>query len=262
MTAVQNLFDLSGRTALVTGGSRGIGLAMAEGLGEMGARLILCARKADELEQAVARLTTLGIAAKSIVADLTRQDAVVPLVEQAIAVYGGIDILINNAGSSWMARAENFPDEAWDRIIALNVDAPFRLSREIARRVMIPQRFGKIINISSIAGFRGNTTLQPGGGHIVAYHTGKGAMLNLTRALAVEWGAHNINVNCICPGYFLTRLSERLLEGISDQVVAATPLARIGGDDDIKGIAAFLCSEAARHISGQILVVDGGYSAG
>jgi NAD(P)-dependent dehydrogenase (short-subunit alcohol dehydrogenase family) len=262
MTTMKRLYDLTGKVALITGGSRGIGLQMAEGLGEMGARLVISARKAEQLDTAVTHLTGLGIEAKAVVADLARSESIKPLVDQAIAAFGGLDILINNAGSSWMAAAEDYPDEAWAKVIHLSVNAPFMLSREIAKRTLIPQRSGKIINISSIAGFRGNTTGQAGGGHLVAYHTGKGAMLNMTRALAVEWGGYNINVNCICPGYFQTRLSEGLLARISDSVVEATPLRRIGGSDDIKGVAAFLCSAAARHISGQIIAVDGGYSAG
>ena len=262
MTNTPGLFDLSGTVALITGGSRGIGLDMAEGLGDMGARLVLCARKRDELDAAVAGLAQRGIEARPLVADLTRADAVVPLAEAALAAFGRLDILVNNAGSAWTAAAEDFPDDAWQRGIALGVDAPFRLSREVARRAMIPQKSGKILNIASIAGFRGNTTLQAGGGHIVAYHAGKGALINLTRALAVEWGPHNINVNCLCPGYFRTRMSQVLLEKIEGRVIEATPLGRIGCGEDIIGVAAFLCSAAARHISGQIIVVDGGYSAG
>jgi NAD(P)-dependent dehydrogenase (short-subunit alcohol dehydrogenase family) len=262
MIPTPRLFDLSGQVALITGGSRGLGLQMATGLGEMGARVVLAARKAEELSVAQTQLAGLGIEARTVVADLAGLEAAAPLAEQALAAFGRLDILINNAGSSWTAPAEDFPDAAWRRVMGVNLDAAFALSREVARRALIPQGGGRIINVSSIAGFRGNTTGQPGGGHLAAYHTAKGALLNLTRALAVEWGRHGITVNALCPGYFPTRLSEGLLDRIGDDLRRATPLGRLGGEDDLKGVAAFLASAAARHISGQMIVVDGGYSAG
>jgi gluconate 5-dehydrogenase len=261
MATTSKLYDLTGKVALITGGSRGLGLQMAEGLGEMGARLVLAARNREQLNGAVAHLAALGIEARALVADLSRLDAVAPLAEQGLAAFGRLDILINNAGSSWVAAAENYPDEAWLRVMNLSVNVPFALSRELARGVFIAQRSGCIINISSIAGFRGNTTGLSRGGHMVAYHTGKGALLNLTRALAVEWGSYGINVNCICPGYFRTRLSADMLDNVAEGILAATPLHRIGGADDLKGVAAFLASPAAQYITGQMLVVDGGFSA-
>jgi gluconate 5-dehydrogenase len=262
MATTPQLFDLAGRVALVTGGSRGLGLQMAEGLGEMGARLVLAARRAEGLAAAAARLEARGIAVRTVVADLSRSDAAAPLAEAALAAFGRVDILVNNAGASWAAPAEDYPDEAWARVMTLLLDSPFRLCRELARRAFIPQRSGRIINISSVAGLRGNTTGQPGGGHLVAYHTGKGALLNMSRALAVEWGGCGITVNCVCPGYFRTHLSERLLERIGDDVIRATPLGRLGGEDDLKGIVAFLASEAGRFVTGQVLAVDGGLTAG
>jgi gluconate 5-dehydrogenase len=262
MASTAQLYDLSGKVALITGGSRGLGLQMAEGLGEMGARLVLAARHEAPLAAAVARLGERGIDARPVSADLAEPDAVPALADQALAAFGRLDILINNAGSSWVAAAEHYPDAAWTRVMNLSVNAPFALARELARRAFIPQAAGRIINIGSIAGFRGNTTGQSGGGHMVAYHTGKGALLNLTRALAVEWGGFGITVNCLCPGFFRTRLSAGLLDDIEARVLAATPLQRLGGADDLKGVAAFLASAAAQYITGQVLVVDGGYSAG
>jgi gluconate 5-dehydrogenase len=262
MATTSQLFDLSGKVALITGGSRGLGLQMAEGLGEMGARVVLVARNGEHLTEALSHLATFGIEARAIVVDLSRLDAVTSLADQAIAAFGSLDILINNAGSSWVAAAENYPDDAWLRVMNLSVNVPFALCRELARRVFIPQRAGCIINISSIAGFRGNTTGLNRGGHMVAYHTGKGALLNLTRALAVEWGSYGITVNCICPGFFQTRLSADMLGKVEECVLTATPLHRIGGADDLKGVAAFLASPAAQFITGQMLVVDGGFSAG
>ncbi len=262
MPTTSQLYDLTGKIALITGGSRGLGLQMAEGLGEMGARLVLAARHAAQLEAAVAYLATLGVEARAVVADLSRLDAVAPLADEVLAAFGSLDILVNNAGSSWVAPAEDYPDEAWLRVMNLCVNVPFALCREMARRVFIPQQSGCIINVSSIAGLRGNTTGLSGGGHMVAYHTGKGAAINMTRALAVEWGGAGINVNCICPGYFRTRLSAQLLDKVEANVQTATPLQRLGGSDDLKGVAAFLASPAARHITGQVLVVDGGFVAG
>ncbi len=261
MTSARALFDLGGKVALITGASRGLGLAMAEGLGEMGARVVLAARGREGLEGAANRLAERGIEARTVVADLADPAAVAPLADAALAAFGRLDILINNAGFAWVAPAQDYPDDAWRRTLSLTVDAPFMLSREVARRAFIPQHSGKIINVSSIAGLRGNTTRLPDGGHIAAYHTGKGALVNLSRALAVEWGCYGINVNCLCPGYFPTRLSEKLLQRIGDDLVAATPLRRLGEADDIKGVAAFLASEAARHITGQVIVVDGGFTA-
>jgi NAD(P)-dependent dehydrogenase (short-subunit alcohol dehydrogenase family) len=255
--SVKELFKLDGRVALITGGSRGLGLQMAEALGEMGCKLAITARKADELSEAKAHLQTMGFEVLTVVNDLSRTDQIPSLVDQVLQHYGTIDILVNNAGATWSAPAEEYPDEAWHKVLNLNVDSVFFLSREVARRCMIPNKSGKIINIASVAGLRGSATNVT----TLAYHTSKGAAVNFTRALASEWGKYNINVNAICPGFFPSKMSAGLLEKVAETVVARAPLHRIGGEEDLKGVVVFLASEASRHITGQSIAVDGGISA-
>ncbi len=255
--SVKALFDLQGKVALITGSSRGIGLQMAEALGEMGCKLALTARKADELAVARAHLAALGIPVFTVVNDLSITDGIAGMVDQVVAHFGDIDILVNNAGATWSAPAAEYPDAAWRKVMGLNVDAVFFLSREVARRCMIPRNTGKIINIASVAGLRGSAVNVS----TIAYHTSKGAVVNFTRALASEWGRHNINVNAICPGFFPSKMSAGLLEKVGDAVVARAPLQRIGGPEDLKGVVVFLASEASRHITGQSIAVDGGISA-
>ena len=255
-SAMHRLFDLSGHCALITGGSRGLGLQMAQALGEMGARLALVARKASELEQAQKHLCGLGIDAQIFPADLSRREVIAPLVQSVHTALGGIDVLVNNAGATWGAPAEDYPDEAWDKVMRLNVDAVFFLSREVGKHCMIPARRGSIINIASIAGLRGN----PPPMRTIAYNTSKGAVVNFTRALAAEWGQHGIRVNAILPGFFPSKMTAGLLDAMRDQVIEKTPLARLGGEQDLMGAAVFFASEASRHITGQCLAVDGGSS--
>ena len=255
--SVKNLFKLDGRVALITGGSRGLGLQMAEALGEMGCKLAITARKADELAEAKAHLEKLGYEVLTVVNDLSKTDQIPAMVDQVVQRFGTIDILVNNAGATWSAPAEEYPDEAWRKVLGLNIDSLFFLSREVARRCMIPQQSGKIINIASVAGLRGSATNVT----TIAYHTSKGAAVNFTRALASEWGKYNINVNAICPGFFPSKMSAGLLEKVGDAVIARAPLHRIGGEEDLKGAVVFFASEASRHITGQALAVDGGVSA-
>ncbi len=253
--SVKQLFDLTGKVALVTGGSRGLGLQMAEALGEMGAKIAISARKADELEQAAAQLQAKGIEALTVVSDLSRTETIPALVDQVVARFGTIDILVNNAGATWGAPAEEHPAEAWRKVMNLNVDAVFFLSQEVGRRCMIPKRAGKIINIASIAGLSGSMHMNT-----IGYHTSKGAVINFTRALAAEWGKYNINVNAICPGFFPSKMTKGTLERLGEAVVAGVPLGRMGGDEDLKGAVVFFASEASRHVTGQYLAVDGGKS--
>ncbi|WP_194725496.1 SDR family oxidoreductase [Noviherbaspirillum malthae] len=254
---VKQLFQLDGKIALITGGSRGLGLQMAEALGEMGCRLAISARKADELAEAKQHLEGLGYDVLTVVNDLSKTEQIPALVEEVVQRFGTIDILVNNAGATWSAPAEEYPDEAWHKVLGLNVDSLFFLAREVARRCMIPQNSGKIINIASVAGLRGSATNVT----TIAYHTSKGAAVNFTRALASEWGKYNINVNAICPGFFPSKMSAGLLEKVGDAIIARAPLHRIGGDEDLKGVVVFLASEASRHITGQAIAVDGGVSA-
>ena len=256
--SIQQLFDLTGRTALVTGGSRGLGLQIAEALGEAGARVVLSARKTAELEAAVEALTQRGIAADWIAADSSQPTEVQRLADEAMARLGHVDILVNNAGATWGAPAEAHPLEAWDKVMNLNVRATFLLSQAIGRASMIPRRRGRIINVASIAGLSGNT----GAMTTVAYNTSKAAVLNFTRALAGEWGVHGINVNALAPGFFPSKMTAGLLAHVgADNMRAHVPLRRLGDDEDLKGAALLLASDAGKHITGQFIAVDGGVSA-
>ncbi len=232
---------------------------MAEALGEMGAKVVLTARKQEELDAARVHLESQGVACLTIASDLADFATIPAAVDAVLGKWQAVDILVNNAGCSWGAPAEEHPDEAWHKVMNLNVDAQFFLAREIARRSMIPRRSGKIINIASIAGLGGN---PPNWGlNTVGYNTSKGAVLAMTRALAAEWGRYNINVNAICPGFFPSKMSGATLDRIDAMVCDVTPLGRLGGDEDLKGSVVFLASEASRHITGQALVVDGGFVA-
>jgi gluconate 5-dehydrogenase len=254
--SVEQLFQLKGQVALITGGSRGLGLQMAEALGELGCQVALSARKAEELQEAKAHLEARGIRVLTCVSDLQQVDKIPALVDEVVRGLGQIDILINNAGATWGAPAEQYPDEAWHKVMNLNVNAPFFLAREVARRCMIPRKSGKIITVASVAGLKANGP----GMYTVAYNTSKAAAIHLTRVLAAEWGRFNINVNAICPGFFPTKMSAGLLDKISTMVIERTPLGRLGGDEDLKGAVVFLASAASRHITGQALAVDGGAS--
>ena len=257
--SVRKLLDLSGRTALVTGGSRGIGLQMAAALGEMGAKVALTARRQEELDEARAGLEHAGIECLTIAGDLADLAAIPRLVDAALARWGQIDILVNNAGCNWAAPAEDYPADGWRKVMNLNLDAQFFLCREVGKRSMLPRRSGKIVNIASIAGLYGNPPAW--GMQTIAYNTSKGALVNMTRALAAEWGGHNVNVNAICPGFFPSKMTKVTLDRIGAGVLALTPLGRLGGDEDLKGAVVFLASEASRHVTGQVLAVDGGCTA-
>jgi NAD(P)-dependent dehydrogenase (short-subunit alcohol dehydrogenase family) len=254
---VQQLFDLSGKTALVTGGSRGLGLQMAHALGEAGARIMVTSRKADDLQDAVAELQGAGIDARWIAADCSKEEDIRRLTDETLTRMGDIDILVNNAGAAWGAPAEDHPIEAWDKIMNVNVRGYFILSQQVAKRSMIGRKYGRIINIASIAGLGGN----PPEMQTLAYNTSKGAVINFTRALGCEWGKYNITVNAICPGFFPSKMTEHTLKRLGqDELASHAPLHRLGDDEDLKGIALLFASDAGKHITGQWLAVDGGVS--
>lgn len=253
---VQQLFNLQGKTALVTGGSRGLGLQLAEALGEAGAKILLTSRKLKDLEEAAALLRARGIEADVVAADCADPADITRLAQVAMDRLGHVDILVNNAGASWGAPAEDHPLEAWDKVMNLNVRGYFLLSQYIGKHDMIGRRQGSIINIASIAGLGGN----PKGMNMIAYNTSKGAVINFTRALAAEWGAHNIRVNAICPGFFPSKLTAATLAKMGDSLAAHAPLNRLGDDEDLKGLCVLLASDAGKHITGQWMAVDGGVS--
>ena len=254
-TTIQQLFNLEGRTALVTGGSRGLGLQMAEALGEAGASVMLTSRKAADLEESVAHLQRSGIKAKWVAGDAGNPEDVKRVVDETMRHFGKIDILINNAGASWAAAAEEHPLEAWDKVMNVNARSLFVFAQAVARASMIPRQSGRIVNIASIAGLGGN----PAAMKTIAYNTSKGAAVNFTRALAAEWGAHGITVNAIAPGFFPSKMSQGLLDTWGEENVASrSPLKRLGSDDDLKGAVLLFASDAGKHITGQVLAVDGG----
>ncbi len=259
MAAHKNLFDLTGKTALITGGSRGLGLQMAEALGSQGAKVLLSARKMDELQHAQAHLQGLGIEAHFVAGDAAKDADIAALADAAIEKLGHVDILINNAGASWGAPAEDYPAEAWDKVFNLNIRGLFLLTQRVGKRSMIPRKYGRILNIASIAGLRGN---PPGPMQTIAYNSSKGALVNFTRTLAGEWGKYGITVNALAPGFFPSKMSNGLIKTLGEEaLIGNSPLQRLGDDEDLKGATLLFASDAGKHITGQTLAVDGGVSA-
>ena len=253
---VRDLFELQGKVALVTGGSRGLGLQIAKGLADMGAKIAISARKPAELEEAKAQLDAQGVNALTVKNDLSKAEQIPELVEAVVGHYGDIDILVNNAGASWGASAETHPLAAWNKVMTLNATSVFALSQAVANRCFIPRRSGNIIIVASAAALRVGPQMKA-----AAYYSSKAAALHLTRALAVEWGSLGIRVNAICPGFFPSKMASDLLETIEASVIERTPLGRLGGDTDLQGAAVYLASEASRHVTGQYIAVDGGATA-
>ena len=256
-THIQKLFDLTGKTALVTGGSRGLGLQIAEAMGEAGARVLLTSRKGADLEEAAQQLLAKGIDTQWVVADMGEPEQIQRLTEAAMQKLGQIDILVNNAGATWGAPTEDYPLDAWDKVMNLNVRSIFLASQAVARASMIPRNSGRIINMASIAGLRGSSRMKT-----IAYNTSKAAVMNFTRTLAGEWGPYGITVNALAPGMFPSKMTRGTLESVGQDALAArAPLRRIGDDDDLKGAALLFASAAGKFITGQILAIDGGVSA-
>ena len=256
-TPIQKLFDLTGKIALVTGGSRGLGLQIAESLGEAGARIMLTSRKATDLEEAAADLQAKGIDTRWIAADASDPKQVQKVVDETLQRLGHIDILVNNAGATWGAPAEDYPLDAWDKVMNLNIRSIFLFSQAVGKASMLPRKSGRIINIASIAGLGGSMEVK-----FIAYGTSKGAVVNFTRTLAGEWGAHGITVNALAPGFFPSKMTQGVLASVGvEKLASRAPLNRLGDDDDLKGAALLFASAAGKHITGQILAVDGGVSA-
>jgi len=255
---VLDTFRLDGKVALVTGGSRGLGLQIAEALGEAGASVAITARREPGLQEAVSHLSSKGITAMSATCDIARNDQVEAAVQAVCERLEHIDILVNNAGATWGAPFAELPFEAWDKVVRTNVDGTYFVSRAVALQMIERQAGGRIINIASVAGLRGS---DPRVMPTLAYNTSKGAVVNFTRALAATLAEHNITVNCICPGFFPTKMSAGILGVHGEEIAAATPLRRLGNEHDLQGIAVLFASEASAFITGQVVAVDGGSTA-
>ena len=253
---VNKLFDLSGRVAIISGGSIGLGRQMAEGLAEMGSKLVLCARKKERCEQAAEELKRLGVKTLAMACDVKNADQIRVVVEETISQFGRIDILINNAGTSWGAPVEEMRLEHWNKVIETNLTGTFLFSQAVGR-YMERQRRGKIINIASVAGLHG----APPEFQAIGYHASKGGVIAFTKDLACKWGIHNIQVNAIAPGWFPTHMSEVVIEKNRETFLKRIPLGRFGSDHDLKGAAVFLASDASDFVTGHVLVVDGGQTA-
>jgi gluconate 5-dehydrogenase len=255
---IQELFDLTGKVAIVTGGGSGLGRQMAEALAEAGADIVLCARKAERCEQAAEELRGLGVRALGLACDVRDPAQVDAVVERAVGELGRVDILVNNSGTSWGASPEDVPIEGWQKVIDVNLTGAFRFA-QAAGRVMIEQGDGgKIVNVASVAAFRGAPQAAM---NAIPYNASKGGLVALTIDLAVKWAPHRINVNAIAPGWFPTEMSGSTIEAGRDAFLKRIPLGRFGGSDDLKGTVVFLASRASDYVTGSTIAVDGGQLA-
>jgi NAD(P)-dependent dehydrogenase (short-subunit alcohol dehydrogenase family) len=252
----RDLFNLAGRVAIVTGGSIGLGRQLAEGLAEMGAHLVLCARKKERCQQAAEELQQLGVRTLALGCDVKNPADVQAVVEAAFSQFGRIDVLVNNAGISGGAPVEEMSLEDWNKVIETNLTGTFLCAQAVGK-VMIKQGRGKIINIASVAGLGGAPPTLPA----IGYHASKGGVISFTKDLACKWAMHNIQVNAIAPGWFPTHMSNKVLDHNRDFFLSQIPLRRFGNEHDLKGSAVFLASDASDYVTGHVLVVDGGQSA-
>ena len=253
MTTLSQLFDLHDQVAIVTGGSRGLGLEIAEGLAEAGASLMLCARRDDWLTPAVNDLRARGITAEGMLCDVARGDQVQAVVDKTMSTFGRLDILINNAGVSWGAEAEDLPLDKWQKVIDINLTGAFLFS-QAAGREMLKREYGRIVNVSSIAGLKSSVK----GPHYAAYAASKAGLMGLTRELAASWGRKNIRVNAVAPGFFHSRLADPAIPLAEPDIREFAPIGRVGAAGELKGVVVFLVADASNYITGQVIVVDGG----
>ena len=254
---ILDLFKLTGKTAIVTGGARGLGAQIAQGFAEAGANVVICSRKLEACQEMAEKLKEFGVDSLAFACDITNQEDIKKVVSETYEHFGSIDILVNNSGATWGAPVVDMPFEAWQKVINVNINGTFLMSQEVGK-VMIKQNSGKIINIASVAGFGGT---DPRYMDTIGYNTSKGAVMTFTKDLAVKWGQYNINVNALAPGFFPTKMSQGLLHAGKDKILEGTPLNRLGNEDDLRGAALFLASKASDYVSGDILAVDGGANA-
>jgi gluconate 5-dehydrogenase len=253
MTQVQQLFDLQGRVAIVTGGSRGLGQEIAEGLGEAGASLMICARREQWLTQALDDFRKRGLRAEGRICDVSDPEQVQSVVDAAMDAFGRVDILVNNAGISWGERPESMAVDKFRKVLDTNLTGAFLFS-QAAGREMLKAKRGAIINIASVAGMRSSTN----GPHYAGYVASKAALMGLTRELAATWGRDGIRVNAIAPGFFHSRLADAVIEHVEPELQRRNPIPRVGAAGELKGVALFLASDASSYITGQTIIVDGG----
>ncbi len=258
MLSALDLFRLDGKTAIVTGGGRGLGRHMAEALADAGARVVICSRKVEACREVKESIEQKGGEALALPCDVTRPEDVVRVVAAAKENFGGVDIVINNSGATWGAPPEEMPLDKFERVMDVNVKGTFLMSQAAGKEMIASGKGGRIINIASVAGLLGG---HPDYMQTVGYNASKGAVINMTRDLAVQWARHGINVNAIAPGWFPTKMSRAVLERFGEKILSHIPLGRFGGPDDLKGAVLFLASPAAAYITGQVLVVDGGMTA-
>ena len=255
MATIRELFDLAGRVAIVTGGSRGLGQEMAEGLAEAGASLMLCARREEWLTPAVTAMRGRGFTVEGEVCDVSKPAEVQSVVDRTVAAFGKVDILVNNAGLSWGEEPEAMPLDKWHKVIETNLTGAFLFS-QAAGRAMLQRRYGRIINIASVAGLQASVN----GPHYVGYAASKAGLMGLTRELAASWGRQGIRVNAIAPGFFHSRLADAAIPLAEPGIKAFSPIPRVGAAGELKGVAVFLAADASNYITGQVIVVDGGRS--
>lgn len=254
---VTNLFQLAGRVAIVTGGGRGLGEQLARGLAESKANVVICSRKLEACEETAMQLQEYGIQTLAIPCDITKQEDVDHVVEKTMRQFGQIDILINNSGISWGAPVEEYPIDRFNQVLQVNVTGLFMISQAVGR-VMKKRKYGRVINIASVAGLVGQ---DPRVLDAIGYSASKGAVVSLTRDLAVKWAPHGITVNAIAPGFFPSKMATTIIDRAKDTIIQGIPMGRLGGEDDLKGAALFFASDAAKYVTGQVLAVDGGATA-
>jgi NAD(P)-dependent dehydrogenase (short-subunit alcohol dehydrogenase family) len=257
MMHVKELFDLSGKIAIVTGGGRGLGQQIAEGFAEAGANVVVCSRKEEACQEVSEKLKQIGVDSLALKCDVTNPDDIRNVVEKTVEKFGRIDILVNNSGATWGAPVDEMPLEAWQKVMNVNVTGTFLMSQAVGK-VMTEQKSGKIINIASVAGLKGS---NPKFMDAIGYNSSKGAVITFTKDLAVKWGPRGIYVNAIAPGFFPTKMSTVLLEQGGDGILEGTPLRKFGTENDLKGAALFLAAPASDFVTGSVLVVDGGAHA-
>ena len=253
MPTINDLFSLRGRVAIVTGGSRGLGQEMAEGLAEAGAALMLCARREQWLTPTVEEMRAKGFATEGMPCDVSKPADVQAVVDKTVAIYGKVDILINNAGVTWAAEPEDLPLDKWQKVVDINLTGAF-LFAQAAGREMLKRQWGRIINTASIAGMHASVN----GPHYAPYAATKAGLIGLTRELAVSWARKGIRVNAIAPGYFHSRLADGAIAVSEPAIKATSPIPRVGAAGELKGVAVFLAADASNYITGQTIVVDGG----